>query len=114
MRALRWVSSRRTLVCMGDGRSLTVTKTFSALTIVRHTSRSSRPKPRRCSRSIPDNGKAICCACRGVPMTARTSSCGREKTGAYISIPVTDELKAALDAAPKKSPLMLTNSDGKP
>ena len=36
------------------------------------------------------------------------------KTGAYIPIPVTDELKAALDAAPRKSPIMLTNSDNKP
>jgi integrase len=36
------------------------------------------------------------------------------KTGAYVTIPVTDELKAALNAAPRKSPIMLTNSDGKP
>ena len=36
------------------------------------------------------------------------------KTGAYVPIPVTDELKAALDAAPRKSPIMLTNSEGKP
>ena len=36
------------------------------------------------------------------------------KTGAYVTIPVTDELKAALDAAPRRSPIMLTNSDGKP
>ena len=27
---------------------------------------------------------------------------------------MTDELKAALDAASKRSPIMLTNSDGKP
>jgi integrase len=38
----------------------------------------------------------------------------QRKTGAYVPIPVTDELKAALDAAPRKSPIMLTNSDGKP
>ena len=38
----------------------------------------------------------------------------QRKTGAYVSAPVADELKAALDAAPKKSPIMLTNSDGKP
>src|SRR5262249_10765449 len=36
------------------------------------------------------------------------------KTGAYVTIPVTNELKAALDAAPRKSPIMLVNSDGKP
>jgi integrase len=38
----------------------------------------------------------------------------QRKTGAYVPIPVTDELKAALDAAPRKSPIMLTNSDNKP
>jgi len=36
------------------------------------------------------------------------------KAGAYVTIPVTDELKAAIDAASKKSPIMLINSDGKP
>jgi integrase len=36
------------------------------------------------------------------------------KTGAYVPIPVSDALKEALDAAPRKSPIMLTNSDGKP
>jgi integrase len=36
------------------------------------------------------------------------------KRGAYVTIPVTDELKAALDAAPRQSPIMLTNSDGGP
>jgi integrase len=39
----------------------------------------------------------------------------QRKTGAYLPpIPVTDELKAALDAAPRQSPIMLTNSEGKP
>ncbi len=38
----------------------------------------------------------------------------QKKTGAYVAIPVTDELKAALDAAPRRCPIMLTNSDGKP
>jgi integrase len=38
----------------------------------------------------------------------------QRKTGAYVPIPVTDELKAALDAAPRRSPIMLVNSDGKP
>ena len=38
----------------------------------------------------------------------------QRKTGAYVPIPVSDELKAALDAAPRQSPIMLTNSDRKP
>jgi integrase len=38
----------------------------------------------------------------------------QRKTGTYVPIPVADELKAALDAAPKQSPIMLTNSGGKP
>ena len=38
----------------------------------------------------------------------------QKKTGAYVPVPVSDELKAALDAAPRRSPIMLTNSDGKP
>jgi integrase len=38
----------------------------------------------------------------------------QRKTGAYVPIPVADTLKAALDAAPRKSPIMLTNSEGKP
>jgi integrase len=38
----------------------------------------------------------------------------QRKTGAYVPIPVADALKAALDAAPRRSPIMLTNSDGKP
>jgi integrase len=38
----------------------------------------------------------------------------QRKTGAYVPIPVSDALKAALDAAPRKSPIMLVNSDDKP
>jgi integrase len=38
----------------------------------------------------------------------------QRKTGAYVPIPVTDELKAALDAASRRSPIVLTNSDDKP
>ena len=38
----------------------------------------------------------------------------QRKTGAYVLVPVSDELKAVLDAAPRASPLMLVNSDGKP
>ena len=38
----------------------------------------------------------------------------QKKTGVYVPIPVADVLKAALDAAPRQSPIMLTNSVGKP
>jgi integrase len=38
----------------------------------------------------------------------------QRKTGAYVPIPVTHELKAALDSVARQSPIMLTNSDGKP
>jgi integrase len=36
------------------------------------------------------------------------------KTGVYVPIPVAAALKVALDAAPRRSPIMLTNSNGKP
>jgi integrase len=36
------------------------------------------------------------------------------KTGARVAIPVGAPLKAALDVAAKRSPIMLTNSEGKP
>jgi integrase len=38
----------------------------------------------------------------------------QSKKGAYVTIPVTDELKAALDATQRKSPVMLTNRDDGP
>jgi integrase len=38
----------------------------------------------------------------------------QRKTGAYVPIPVADALKDALDAAARRSPIMLTNSEGKP
>jgi integrase len=38
----------------------------------------------------------------------------QSKNGAYVTIPVADALKIALDAAPRKSPIMLTSSDDKP
>jgi integrase len=38
----------------------------------------------------------------------------QSKTGARVVIPVGTPLKAALDAAPKRSPIMLTNIGGKP
>jgi integrase len=46
-----------------------------------------------------------------VPNLARACAV---KTGAYVLIPVADALRIALDAAPRQSPIMLTNSDGKP
>jgi integrase len=38
----------------------------------------------------------------------------QKKTGAYVAVPVSDELRRLLDATPKRSPLMLTNSINKP
>jgi integrase len=38
----------------------------------------------------------------------------QKKSGAYVPVPVADALKDALDAAPRKSPIMLTSSEGKP
>jgi integrase len=38
----------------------------------------------------------------------------QRKTGAYIPIPVSEALKKALDAAPRRSPIILTNSEGNP
>lgn len=38
----------------------------------------------------------------------------QRKTGAYVASPVSDELKAELDASPRVAPAILTNSDGKP
>src|SRR5262249_3905604 len=38
----------------------------------------------------------------------------QRKTGQYVPIPVADALKAALDAAPRQSPIILTNSKRKP
>src|SRR5262245_5910168 len=38
----------------------------------------------------------------------------QRKTGAYVPIPVADDLRAVLDAASKQSLIMLTNSEGKP
>ena len=44
----------------------------------------------------------------------KTIKLRQKKTGAYVPIPVADELKAALDAAPRQSPTMLTSGAGKP
>ena len=38
----------------------------------------------------------------------------QRKTGAYVAIPVSDELKAELDATPRACPIIATNSDGRP
>jgi integrase len=38
----------------------------------------------------------------------------QRKTGAYVSVAVSDELRRLLDATPKRSPLMLVTSSGKP
>jgi integrase len=38
----------------------------------------------------------------------------QRKTGAYVPVPVSDELKAELDAAPRLSPVIAVNSDGRP
>ena len=38
----------------------------------------------------------------------------QRKTGAVVSVPVSDELKAVPDAAPRVSPFILVNSDGTP
>ena len=38
----------------------------------------------------------------------------QRKTAQYVTIPAADVLKAALDAAPRQSPIMIINSEGKP
>jgi integrase len=38
----------------------------------------------------------------------------QRKTGAYVSVPVSDELKDELDSAPRLSPVIAVNSDGRP
>ena len=38
----------------------------------------------------------------------------QRKTGAYVGVPVADALKTALNSAPKRCPIMLTSSEGKP
>jgi integrase len=38
----------------------------------------------------------------------------QKKTGAYVPVPVSDELRRLLDVTPRRSPLMLTNSLNKP
>ena len=47
-------------------------------------------------------------------MTASISGCGNRRAAQRVVIPVGAPLKAALDATPKRSPIILTNSDGKP
>jgi integrase len=38
----------------------------------------------------------------------------QRKTGAYVPVPVSDQLRAVLEAAPRRSPVILVNTDGKP
>jgi integrase len=38
----------------------------------------------------------------------------QRKTGVPVPVPVSDELRKALDCTPKRSPVMLVNTDGKP
>jgi integrase len=38
----------------------------------------------------------------------------QRKTGVYVPVPVSDELRGALDATPRRSPIILTNTSGKP
>ena len=47
-------------------------------------------------------------------MTAHISALRQSKTGARVSIPVGAPLKAALDATPKRSPIILLSTDNKP
>ena len=52
-----------------------------------------------------------------LPWSAYDGACIRlrqSKTGARVRVPVTGELKAMLDAMPRRSPLMLTSSTGRP
>jgi len=44
----------------------------------------------------------------------RTISLRQSKTGAWVSVPCTTELRTALETAPRRSTLILTNSRGKP
>jgi integrase len=38
----------------------------------------------------------------------------QRKNGAYVAVPVSDALKAELDAAPRRSPVIAVNSEGRP
>jgi integrase len=38
----------------------------------------------------------------------------QRKTGAYVPVPVSEELKAALDATPRICPVIVTSRDGRP
>jgi integrase len=44
----------------------------------------------------------------------RAISLRQSKTGAWVEVPCTNELRAALNTAPRRSTLILTNSHGKP
>jgi integrase len=56
----------------------------------------------------------ISCAYRGRPTTELTFGFGNQRAADVWLYPVISPLKVALDAAPKRSTVILTNSDGKP
>jgi integrase len=67
-----------------------------------------------CSRCGPGRVKVICCAYRGRLTTARIYDCDSRKLAARVVIPVCAPLKAALDAAKKHGPIILTSTDKRP
>jgi hypothetical protein len=69
---------------------------------------------RCCWRYGPASDKAIYCDFRGRPMTASIFACGKARAGRASPSPVGSPLKAALDATPKRSTIILNNSDGAP
>ena len=72
------------------------------------------PVERCCSRCGPASPKAICFACPGRATMAITSPPAAGQDRDARKIPVGAPLKEALDAATKRCPVILTNTDGKP
>ena len=66
---------------------------------------------RCCSPYGPGSGREIFCACHGRHTTAAASGCARARPAPASSIPVGAPLKAALDATPKRSTLILVSTD---
>jgi integrase len=60
------------------------------------------------------SGKAIFCACLGNAYDGSHIRLQQSKTGRRVVVPVGAPLKVALDAATKRSTIILTNSEGKP
>jgi integrase len=74
---------------------------------------------RCCSRYGLASGRAISCACHGRPdgstiRLLQSKSIRRGARPVRVVIPAGAPLKAALDAMPKKSPIILLNSDHRP